>query len=105
MLHVTNGTSAMNRIHELGLPGYIVTWDDVLHEGPVPAGLDAAALRRVRADFIAASEWGEKSDVAKQLKVRDEVLSNAPPEQEVVLWFEHDLYDQLQMLQVIDRLK
>lgn len=105
MLHVTNGTSAMNRIHELGLPGYIVTWDDVLHEGPVPEGLDATALRKVRADFIASSDWGDKREVAKLMKVRDEVLANAPMSMEIVLWFEHDLYDQLQMLQVIDRLK
>ena len=105
MLHVTNGTSAMNRIHELGLPGYIVSWDDVLHEGPVPTGLDATELRRVRADFIAEADWGEKRDVARQMKVRDDVLAGAPADQEVVLWFEHDLYDQLQLLQVMDRLK
>jgi hypothetical protein len=105
MLHVTNGTSAMNRIHELGLPGHIVSWDDVLHEGPVPEGLDAAALRDVRADFIASSDWGDRREIATEMRVRDEVLASAPPDEEVVLWFEHDLYDQLQQLQVMDRLQ
>jgi hypothetical protein len=105
MLHVTNGTSAMSRIHELDLPGHIVTWDDVLHEGPVPGGLDAAALRKVRADFIASSDWGDKREIATEMRVRDEVLASVPPDEEVVLWFEHDLYDQLQLLQVMDRLQ
>jgi hypothetical protein len=71
----------------------------------VPEGLDATALRKVRADFIASSDWGDKREIAKQLKRRDEVLANAPVDEEVVLWFEHDLYDQLQMVQVMDRLQ
>ena len=41
-----------------GIDGAIVPWDDVLHEGPVPAGLNAAALRERRAEFLASCGWG-----------------------------------------------
>ncbi|MEZ5283697.1 MAG: DUF1835 domain-containing protein [Vicinamibacterales bacterium] len=103
MLHVTNGAVALSRLHDLGLPGRIVPWDDVLHEGPVPAGLDAAALRRVRAEFLAIS-WGDVGEIEQMLAARDQALAEAAAGDEIVLWFEHDLYDQLHVLQVVDQL-
>ena len=43
-LHVTNGDSVVRRSTRAGLPGAALSWIDVLYEGPVPAGLDAAGL-------------------------------------------------------------
>jgi len=64
-------------------------WRDVLREGRVPA-VDAAELSRVRSRFLT----GEPDAFAG----RDRALAEA---EELVLWFEHDLYDQLQLIQVI----
>lgn len=103
MLHVTNGSVALSRLHDLGVPGQIVPWDDVLHEGPVPADLSDEDLRHVRARFLGA----DADDVAgteRGLKARDDQLRAAASGDEVVLWFEHDLYDQLHVLQVLDQL-
>ncbi len=104
MLHVTNGSVVVTRLHELGLPGRALPWDDVLHEGPVRAGLDPAALRRERAAFLGDSP-AAAADIERGLAARDQTLSAAAADDEVVLWFEHDLYDQLQLLQVLDRLE
>jgi len=104
MLHVTNGSVALSRLHDAGVPGRIVPWDDVLHEGPVPAGLDAAALRRTRAEFLAIN-WGDVAAIERSLADRDAALAEAMGGEEIVLWFEHDLYDQLQVLQVLDQLQ
>ena len=103
VLHVTNGDSAAERIRAAGEAGEILSWRDVLHEGPVPAGLDASALREVRARFLADSEWASFDAVLADLEARDATLASAN-EREIVLWFEHDLYDQLQLLQVLDTL-
>src|SRR5215468_2177322 len=89
MLHVTNGTSVS--LSETGLPGEILAWCDVLHEGPVPAGVDDAELCRVRTGFLNAGD---------DLERRDRIFAESD---EVVLWFEHDLYDQLQLIQILDR--
>ena len=102
MLHVTNGSVALSRIHDLGLPGDVVPWDDVLHEGPVPGGLAPARLRRVRAEFLAI-DWGDVAAIEQSLTDRDRALAAGVAGDEVVLWFEHDLYDQLQVLQVLDQ--
>jgi hypothetical protein len=103
MLHVTNGDSTVPGIEATGVGGDVIAWRDTLHEGPLPAGLDAAGMRAVRARFLAACGWGEAESIEAELRARDERLATALRRDEVVvLWFEHDLYDQLQLLQVLD---
>lgn len=91
-------------MRDAGLEGTILAWRDVLHEGPVPANLSPESLREVRARFISSRDWGEYPQVLMQFEERDGVLSRWPEFQEVVLWFESDLYDQLQLVQVLDHL-
>lgn len=102
MLHVTNGDHAAEAIRALDLPGEVLPWRDVLHEGPVPAGLPLPELSAVRARFIAGRGWGAEEEVARGFRERDAVLARSGEDGEVVLWFEHDLYDQLQLLQLLD---
>ena len=98
MLHVTNGTSVS--LGETGIGGDVLAWLDTLHEGPVPGGLDSAELRRVRGVFLDAECPGD-TPAELELARRDAVLASF---EEVSLWFEHDLYDQLQLIQVLERL-
>ena len=102
MLHLTNGDVAATRIRQAAIEGEIVAWQDALHDGPVPEGLDDAALREERVRFIAAEGWAGLETVQAELDARDAALAEATGP--VVLWFEHDLYDQLQLLQILDRL-
>lgn len=104
ILHLTNGTSVIPLMREAGISGPIVPWNDVLHEGPVPSGLNPAALRERRAQFLASCGWGAYDEIERGLQERDAALEDGPPFDDVVLWFEHDLYDQLQLLQILDRL-
>jgi hypothetical protein len=104
VLHVTNGDSAVAKIQAAGMDGDVLPWNDVLHEGPVPAGVDAAELRAVRARFLADCGWGDAAQIEADLAARDERLISAHGRQLLVLWFEHDLYDQLQLLQILDAL-
>src|SRR5687768_2280946 len=104
-LHVTNGDAAAEPLRRAGLGGEVLPWRDVLHEGPVPAGLAPAELNRVRARFLAGEGPAGFEEVLADLEARDRALAAAAAGGgEVVLWFEHDLYDQLQLLQVLDRL-
>jgi len=105
ILHVTNGDAAAEPLRRAGLGGEVLAWRDVLHEGPVPAGLAPAELNRVRARFLADAGWTGFDEARAGLDARDAALAAAAAGGgEVVLWFEHDLYDQLQLLQVLDRL-
>jgi len=102
VLHVTNGASAAARIRAAGHRGAVLTWDDALHEGPLAAGPESRALR---ARFLAEHGWGDVAALERDLERRDARLARAAAEDEpIVLWFEHDLYDQLQLLQVLTAL-
>lgn len=100
ILHITNGESVSLR--DAGLGGEVLTWQDVLHEGPVPSGLSLEQLRPVRARFLADLSGRPESEVLSGLERRDRALASFRESDEVVLWFEHDLYDQLQLIQILD---
>jgi hypothetical protein len=101
VLHVTNGDSTVQTMRLAHMSGDIVAWRDILHEGPVPA-LAPAELRGVRAQFLGTLGPDAAAAVEADLLARDERLGAAlEAEERVVLWFEHDLYDQLQLLQIL----
>jgi hypothetical protein len=100
---VTNGDSVAGTLAETGLEGRALPWRDVLNEGPVPP-LAPDELRAVRAGFIAARGWAARDEAETDLRGRDETLAAALGSEPVVLWFEHDLYDQLQLIQVLARI-
>jgi hypothetical protein len=93
-LHVTNGDSTVAGLRGTGQVERVMPWRDALHEGPVPDVPDAE-LRRVRSEFL-----GVDADL---FAARDSVLADHR-HGEYVLWFEADLYDQLQIVQILARL-
>jgi hypothetical protein len=105
VLHVTNGDSAVPVLRATGLPGTVLPWRDVLHEGPVPAGLTDAELCAARARFLAARYDVDEAAVCADMAERDARLARAVDAgEDILLWFESDLYDMLQLAQVLDRL-
>ncbi|HJU37447.1 MAG TPA: DUF1835 domain-containing protein [Gaiellaceae bacterium] len=101
LLHVTNGESAGNTLRQTALGGAVLPWQDVLHAGPVPA-VPRRELLRLRARFLADAGWGGRRAILAALERRDAQLLGAFRDGvDVVLWFEHDLYDQLQLLDVL----
>jgi len=105
MLHVTNGDAAVEAIRSTGVDGEVLVWRDVLHEGPVPAVAAPAELRQIRASFLARCGWTTREEALVDLGRRDVRLEKALRRaEEIVLWFEPDLYDQLQLIQVLDRI-
>jgi hypothetical protein len=102
MLHITNGDATVKRLQQADLPGEIIAWNDVLHEGPVLADHTLEQLRDVRARFIASRGWAPYADVLADFAARDAALAEFRAHDEVVLWFEHDLYDQLQLIQLLN---
>jgi hypothetical protein len=109
-LHVTNGDSTVDELHGTGLAERILVWRDALHEGPVP-DTDPAELRRVRVNFLSTPDphvdedaaAAEHADALQLLTTRDQTLE-ANSGGRYVLWFEADLYDQLQLAEILARL-
>ena len=98
---MTNDDSVVSTMKAAGLDGDFLPWRDVLHQGPVPAGLSPGDLRRARADFLAQSGRDWFFGALAYFTARDRALVAAD---DVLLWFESDLYDQLQLIQIFDLL-
>jgi hypothetical protein len=79
-----------------------VVWRDVLHEGPVPDVGDEE-LRDVRARFLGGGDEAAVAAARRALEERDAALAGGR-DGDYVLWFEADLYDQLQLAQILARL-
>ena len=107
MLHITNGDSVGEMLAGLDcIEGEILCWRDVLHDGPLRL-LPFDDYARLRADFLADSlavqgiTEPDAAAIYADLQQRQECLDGLSHHQEVVLWFEHDLYDQLQLAEIL----
>jgi hypothetical protein len=103
-LHVTNGDSVLYLFKKAGITGTHLAWRDALYEGLVRPGV-LEETTTYRAGFAAARGYGNPIKIIHDFQRRDEQLRRAAEFQEVVLWFEHDLYDQLQILQILTALE
>jgi hypothetical protein len=85
--------------------GTHVAWRDALNEGPVPAGFSLEETSALRARYLAERGYGSPIKLIHDFESRDAQLRRAGEFGEIVLWFEHDLYDQLQLLQALTALE
>jgi hypothetical protein len=101
VLHITNGDSVAVPLRQTTLEGDAFAWRDVYHEGPVRSG-ERSRLIDARAAFLSACRWGDEDALREELLARDACFVGALRDgSEIVLWFEHDLYDQLQLIDVL----
>src|SRR5690349_18699938 len=98
VLHITNGDAAAERIRQGGIPGDILPWRDILHDGPTPSGLSIEELSRIRGEYLASAGFGSIDEIMEQLEKRNALLARAHEYSQIILWFEADLYDQLQLV-------
>ncbi len=102
ILNITNGDSVADIMKDAGVSGTFLPWRDALHDGPVPYGVSFEKLSELRTQFIVEQGWGTPEYVKDSFLERDKCLKAYEKYSKVLLWFEHDLYDQLQILQILD---
>jgi hypothetical protein len=105
VIHFTNGDSVRNTLLEAGVEGEIVIAADVLHEGPCPSNLSPQTFDDVRAQYLAGRGYAPLDAIRLDFAARAEAIKRAAREDEVVLWFEHDLFDQLNLIWLLDRFR
>jgi hypothetical protein len=102
IVHVCNGDSTADSLGLADLPGEIRVWADALDRGPL-LPVDDAAHYRARGEWHAAHIGGSAEDHARRLAEYDRGFDETAGADEVVLWFEHDLYDQLALARLLAR--
>ncbi len=104
MIHFTNGSVVADALLASGVPGRVVACDDPLHDGPCLPGLSRAAWRDSRARFLSGCHGLPLDQVRRGFEQRDAAIDEAADADQVVLWFEHDLFDQLNLIWLLEAL-
>jgi hypothetical protein len=102
-LHITNGDTVAEKLRAV-LPGRVSITADVLHEGPTPE-IDGASWREQRAQYLASAGYTGVDEARSTLAEWDDAIARASDHAETVLWFEHDLFDQLLLIRTLHLLK
>jgi hypothetical protein len=98
-LHIRCGSDIRQTLTEAGFAGNFLEYANPLCQGPVLPGDDWLVAR---ARFIAGA-YGAAGDVLARLQADEAALSAAASRYErVVMWFEHDHYDQLIIARCLD---
>ncbi len=107
ILHVRCGSDIYESLRKAGIPGAFLEASDPVCQGPLDPKLPAQALREARADFIATTYQGfeDPASVLSKMEAEARGLSQLDHFAKIVLWFEHDLYDQAILIRLLARLQ
>ncbi|CAL2101575.1 conserved protein of unknown function [Tenacibaculum sp. 190130A14a] len=105
VLHITNGDSTTNRLKDLKFQGNIITWREMLCEGKTTIDVGSEGFWKNRFDFFKQSYQVSKQNFIDITLKEYRNLCNQKKQDEIVLWFEYDLFCQVNMLAVISWLK
>src|SRR6187431_2194245 len=92
MLHIVNGDATLTRLAPAALPGDVLVWRDILVEGPVEPAVEVDELAVRRAPWLARRLGIDHRDYVASGRTQAEGLALAQAQDEIVLWFEQDLF-------------
>ncbi len=105
LLHITNGDSFTERLKTLPLKGDIITWREMLCEGKTLSNVGSESFWKTRFEFLNKNYKISKSWFVEKTLKEYRSLCNHKQQDRIVLWFEYDLFCQINLLAVISWLK
>lgn len=94
MLHIVNGDSVGDKLQQGVVQGEILVWREIYSEGPVFANMTDPANRSMRARYLEKAMGIPSTEYMRACEAQEQVLDECDKHEEIVLWFEHDLFDQ-----------
>lgn len=104
-LHITNGDFLTQRLNSLDLKGEIITWREMLCEGKTLTSVGSESFWKARFEFLNKTYKISKSRFIEQTLKEYRSLCNHKQQDQIILWFDFDLFCQINMLAVISWLK
>jgi len=103
-LHILNGAATTALLNQTNLSGDRLTWREALAAGPAPSGLQITDWINMRAAYLAESSNRTFSACKQDLTQMYHTLSTVSNYREVTLWFEFDLFCQVNLIYILYRL-
>lgn len=105
LLHITNGDNFTSKLQSLHLKGDIITWREMLCEGKTLCAVGSESFWKTRFEFLNKNYKVSKSWFVEKTLKEYRSLCNHKQQDQIVLWFEYDLFCQINMLAVLSWLK
>ncbi|MGG1519855.1 DUF1835 domain-containing protein [Paenibacillus oryzisoli] len=103
--HIVNGDAFGDKLRASGIDGDILVWRESLYEGPIGMNMSDQALLALRAAYMHERHGiPEALFIATSLEQEQKLDALAGSVDELVLWFEHDLYDQWMLVYLLSRM-
>lgn len=104
MIHLHNGDVTASLAKRAGIAGEHVAFRETLTSGPVPSDLSTHEAIETRARFL-SSEYDQNLLRARNALIEQgEMIARVASHDEVVLWFEHDLFCFVNFVYLLQRL-
>jgi hypothetical protein len=101
LLHITNGDGISGNIQKMDIPGDIITWREMLCEGPTAAEVGGEEFVNLRKAFLKKEYNISEEQYHKEFLSELVKLATINSYDEIVLWFEFDLFSHINMLALI----
>ncbi len=104
-LHITNGDNFTQKLEKLQLKGEIITWREMLCEGKTETNVGSESFWKTRFEFLHKNYKVSKSWFVEKTLKEYRSLCNHKQQDHIILWFEYDLFCQINLLAVLSWLK
>lgn len=94
MLHIVNGDTVADKLRQGIVQGDILVWKEIYTEGPIFEESSDRDNRLTRGQYLEQTMGIPYAEYVHGCEYQESVLSRFHTYKEIVLWFEHDLFDQ-----------
>ncbi|MBU2927182.1 DUF1835 domain-containing protein [Winogradskyella psychrotolerans] len=101
-LHITNGNSLTDYLRDLDFKEDILTWQEMLCEGPTIPAINSREFLRLRVNFL--KEYYDIEVNTREIISEVSKLDETDKYTEINLWFEYDLFCHINLIGVINLL-
>jgi len=101
MLHIFNGETTQASFKQSKLPGETMSWKEAFIFGPNPAAVSFDEWIQKRAEHLSEVYGSNLDECKKDLIAQTNQLKKAAHHDEVILWFEFDLFCQLHLIYLL----
>ncbi|MBJ7882456.1 DUF1835 domain-containing protein [Gelidibacter salicanalis] len=102
-LHITNGNNLTDYLKEQRFEGHFLTWQEMLCEGPTTEQIATQEFYNLRKDFL---QDCYDIEINEEELIREmDILNHTEQFQDIVLWFEYDLFCHINLIAILTLLK
>ena len=103
LLHIRCGSDLRDGLKAADIKGDFLEYADPVCRGGTPATNDTHIFRQARLDYLVGELGEDAQGTNAKLDAAEAGLASVDGYEHIVLWFEHDIYDQSVLIRLLDQ--